>query len=81
MLEIAKNLIAKKFNGYIVIIVVMNFHKNFSIANIFPSWFPGIFANIFQCKIIPVYSIWHSQTQLTIFLYGCQIGTTNALTN
>ena len=31
--EIAKNTIAKKFNGYIVFIVVMNFRKNFSAQN------------------------------------------------
>ena len=48
--------IAKNFDGCIVIIVMMNFHKNFAIAKIFPSRFPGIFTNIFQCKIIPVYS-------------------------
>ena len=29
--EIAKKMIAKNFNGYIVLIVVMNFRKNFSI--------------------------------------------------
>ena len=56
MLEIVKNTIAKNFNGYIVLIVVMNFRKNFSIAKIFPSRFPGIFANILKRKIIPVYS-------------------------
>ena len=58
MFKIAKNLIAKNFNGYIVFTVVMNFRKNFSIAKIFPSRSPGIFANIFKRKIIPVYSIW-----------------------
>ena len=52
-----KNTIAKNLNGYIVFIVVMDFRKNFSIAKIFPSKFPGIFANIFKRKIIPVYSI------------------------
>ena len=57
MFEIAKNMNEKNFNRCIVIIVVMNFHKNFSITKIFPSRSPGIFANIFQCKIIPVYSI------------------------
>ena len=31
MFEIAKNMIGKSFNGYIVIIVVVNFCKNFSI--------------------------------------------------
>ena len=56
MFEIAKSTIAKNFNGYIVFIVVMNFRKNFSIAKIFSSRFLGIFANIFKCKIIPVYS-------------------------
>ena len=58
--EIAKKTYRKKFNGYIVFIVVINFCKNFSIAKIFPSRFPGIFTNTFQCKIIPVYSncIW-----------------------
>ena len=39
MFKIAINTIAKQFNGYIVIIVEINF--------------PGIFANIFQRKIIP----------------------------
>ena len=48
--------IAKVFSGYIVIIVVMNFRQRFSIANTFSSRFPGIFTNIFQCKIIPVYN-------------------------
>ena len=31
MFEIAKTTIAKNFNGYMEIIVVVNFHKNFSI--------------------------------------------------
>ena len=44
------------FSGCMVIIVQMNFLKNFSIAKIFPSKFPGIFTNIFQRKIIPAYS-------------------------
>ena len=57
MFEIAKNAIAKSFNGYVVIVVVTNFRKNFSIAKIFRSRFPGIFANIFKLKIIPAYSI------------------------
>ena len=35
MFEIAKSKIAKNCNGYIVIIVVMNFCKNLSIAKIF----------------------------------------------
>ena len=52
MFEIAKNMIAKNFNGYIIIIVVMNIDKDFSIAKFFSSRFRGIFANIFQCKII-----------------------------
>ena len=56
MFEITKNTITEIFNGYIVIRIVINFH-NFWIAKIFPSRFPGIFANIFQRKIIPVYSI------------------------
>ena len=51
MFKIAKNIIAKNVGGYIVIIVVINVGKNF------PSKFPGIFANIFQRKIIPVYSM------------------------
>ena len=33
--EIAKDTIAKIFNGYTVFIVVMNFRKNFSIAKVF----------------------------------------------
>ena len=45
------NTIAKNFNDYIVFIVVMNFRKNFS------SRFPGISANTFKRKIVPVYSI------------------------
>ena len=57
MFKITKNTIAKNPKGYIVFIVVMNFHKNFSITKIFPSRFPGIFANIFKHKIIPVYCI------------------------
>lgn len=36
---------------------MINFHKNFSIAKIFPSKFTGIFANIVQRKIMLVYSI------------------------
>ena len=52
MFKIAKILSAKNFNGYIVIIVVMKI----SIAKIFPSKLSAIFANIFQRKIIPVYS-------------------------
>ena len=58
MLKIAKN-----FNGYIVFIVVMNFREHFSIAKIFPSRFPGIFANIFQHKIIPIYSMPCTETE------------------
>lgn len=57
MFKTAKNTIAKNFTGYIVIIIVMNFPKKFSIANIFPSRFSGVFANMFQHKIIRVYSI------------------------
>ena len=34
----------------------MSLHQNCSITKIFPSRFPGIFATIFQLKIIPVYS-------------------------
>ena len=49
-------MIAKNFSGYMVIIVVMNFRRKISIAKIFPSKFPVICANIFQRKIIPVYS-------------------------
>ena len=56
MFEIARNVIAKNFNRYAVIIVMMNFLRNFSISKTFPSRFPGIFANSFQRKIIPVYS-------------------------
>ena len=48
----------KNFNAHIVIIVVVNFHENFSFANIFPLKFPGILATSFQHNIIPVYSIW-----------------------
>ena len=33
------------------------FSQTFLITKSYPSKFPGIFANIFQCKIIPVYSI------------------------
>mgnify|MGYP001795051126 CR=1 len=55
MFEIEKNTIAKNFKGFIVIIVMKNFCKNFLISKIFPLRFPGIFANVFQCKIIPVY--------------------------
>ena len=47
MLEITKSSIAKNFNGYIMFIVVVNFRKNLLIPKIFPSRFPGIFANIF----------------------------------
>ena len=35
MFEIAKNTIAKNFNYYVVIIIVMNFRKKFSIAKNF----------------------------------------------
>mgnify|MGYP001792611374 FL=1 len=49
-------MIAKNFNDYVVIIVVMNFLKKFSIVKIFPSKFPTIFANLFQHKVIQVYS-------------------------
>ena len=51
-----KNMIAKNFNSYIVIMVVINVRMNFLIAIVFPSKFPAIFANIFQHKIILVYS-------------------------
>ena len=54
MFEIARDMIVKNFNGYIVIIAVMNFHQKISIVKICPSNFPGIFANIFQHKIILV---------------------------
>ena len=57
MFEITKNMIAKNFNGDIAFIVTMNFRKNFSIAKIFPSSFPGLFTNIVKRKRIPVYSI------------------------
>ena len=49
MFEITKNMIAKNFNGYIVIIVVMN-RKHFFIK---VSWH---FRKYFLAKIIPVYS-------------------------
>ena len=49
----------KKFQWLYMIIVVMNFRKNVSIAKVFPPSFPGIFANIFKCKIIPVYQCCH----------------------
>ena len=42
----------------IVIIVVMDFRKNFEIPITFSVEFPGIFANNFQCKKVPVYSIY-----------------------
>ena len=58
MFEIAKHKIEKNPNGYnIVIIVVINFHKDFSVVKIFPSKVPRICSNIFQRKIIAVYSI------------------------
>ena len=63
--EIAKNTIAKNFNGYIVFIVVTNFRKDFSIAKNFPSRFPDIFANIFKRKIIPVYNIIQNIAELS----------------
>lgn len=50
-----KNIIVKKLSGYIVIVVVMNFHQNVSIAKIFSVKFPGIFTNTFEHKQIPVY--------------------------
>ena len=50
MFENAKNAVAKDFNGYMVIIVVMNFCKGFLIAK------------IFQHKIIPVYGIGFQST-------------------
>ena len=53
MLEIAKKDDCKTIQCYIA---VKTLRKNFSIAKIFPSKFLGIFANIFQRKIIPVYS-------------------------
>ena len=56
MFKIAKSTIAENFDRYIVVILIMNFHKKISTAKVFPSNFPGIFANIFQHKIIPVYS-------------------------
>ena len=62
MFKIAKNTIEKNFNGCTVSIVMINFRKNFSIAKNFLSRFPGIFANIFQHKIIPVYSIGSQST-------------------
>ena len=54
--EITKNMIGMNLNGYIVIIAVINFCKNFSIAKTFPLKFPTIFKNSFQRKIIPLYS-------------------------
>ena len=50
----AKNTITRNFTGYIAIIVVLDFQKHFSIAKNFSVKFPGIFANIFQCKQILV---------------------------
>ena len=41
----------KNYDRKKISIVVINFRTKFS------SRFPGIFANIFRCKIIPVYSI------------------------
>ena len=46
----------KKFRWLLVIIVVVNFRKDCSTAKIFLSKFLGIFADIFQHKIIPVCS-------------------------
>ena len=57
MLKVARITKAKNFNGYRVIIVMTKFCKNCSIAKLFPSRFPGISTNIFQHKIIPVYSL------------------------
>ena len=67
-----KNTIANNFDSYIAFIVVVNFRKHFSITNIFPSRFPGIFANIFQHKIILIYSnCWLSKSgQLPILNKG-----------
>ena len=56
MFKIAKNTIATNFNVCIVFIAVMNFRKKFFNCKNFLSRFPGIFANIFKRKIIPVYS-------------------------
>ena len=50
MFTIAKNTIAKDVNGYIVIIVVMNFYNNFSITQMFSMKFPGMF----PCNKVPV---------------------------
>ena len=52
MFEIAKNTIVKDFDGYIVIIVAVNFRKNFSIK---VSWH---FRKYFQRKLIPVYTVY-----------------------
>ena len=48
---------ARNFNCYVVISVAIISHKKLNILKHFPSKFPGIFANLFQRKIIPVYSM------------------------
>ena len=53
-------MIAKHFDDYVKIIAVMNFRKNF------PFKFRGIFANIFQRKIIPVYSSFTVEMDLIV---------------
>ena len=68
MFEIAKSTIKKMFNACIVIIVVMNFHKNVSIVKFFPSKFPGILANIFRRKIISVYNMYQKHLLLFCFI-------------
>ena len=45
------------------------FSQKISIAKIFPSKFPAIFANIFQHKIIPVYSKWKVHVYICIHIY------------
>ena len=47
--QLQKNMITKNFNGYIGIVVVMNFCK-------FSMKFLGVFANIFRHKQVPVHS-------------------------
>ena len=55
MFNVTKYAIAKGFDGCIVIIVMMKFPQKFFNRK-HTLKFPGVFANIFQYKIISVYS-------------------------
>ena len=81
MLTIRQNTIAKNFNQYVIIILllyyfnsytviiaVVNFCKNISILTVSKVKFSDIVANIFQRKEIPVYSIGSQSTVFSVLV-------------